>query len=274
MNGFAARRKLLEEHHTHLIAHLIASTGLLRGPVRHDQLALSHELDRVNHALDHLDVMRQGPQPEPPPNHEVTPLGPVPDKWAAALVQDRRIQSRAVLDLAGVQRVRARFRDADSGAWKPWREYIGFEGLGGSWKLWSLSHDLSVRVKLNAGPGDLIVSPSVRAPTGEPIARLWDVEGEGDFLAALEGGALHIITATSGALSLKGHERHLEHLRGLRVGEVCIVRDLDDAGSAGAEKTRKWWLRKGVRVITGTITGDHGSKRDLRDELMAPKGPT
>ena len=125
-------------------------------------------------------------------------------------------------------------------------------------------------LKLNIGPSDILASPTIEEPDGEPIPRLWDLEGESDFIAGLEAGLVHVLTTTTGAKCLRGHERHRERLQRLPIREVCVVRDLDKAGEEGAKKAARWWSELGVSARIVRLPGEMGSKRDLRNFCSTP----
>ena len=210
-------------------------------------------------------IQRLGGAPLP---HEVQELGPVPGGWADALIRDGRIHSYGTLPVAGMCLVQLRWRNRSTGHLGQPQECIGFHGLASIPKVWTLNGDLHVKKKLNTGPADLIVSPTIAEPDGEPIDALWDTEGESDFVAALEAGLVHVLTGTTGAQSLAAHERHRDYLHRLRIGHAYVVRDADNAGMAGARRAAEWWASLGVRAQIVPPLGPPGSKADLRDFLF------
>lgn len=208
------------------------------------------------------------------PTHQVEDLGPLTREQREALAADGRISSPSTPDRMGMRCVRARFSD-DDGAWRRWSEYVGVPTLtDGTWKLWGVHADGRVwrndagrLVRLNAGGVSLAVSPDLlEGRCG--VSRLWDLEGESDLVAAVDHGMTGAISTTGGAGTLQGHHRHEVTLLALAPEEVAIVRDLDDAGSDGAEKASAWWLERSVPVRVVGLPESLGKGGDVRDFLM------
>jgi hypothetical protein len=196
----------------------------------------------------------------------VEDFGAPTPKQVAALVRSRRICKASDLEAAGARLVRA---------WA--KAWLGFRTVAGSWKLWALDNkghprlDEGLRlIRCNVGPVSLVCSPSVREAfaTDGTIARLYDVEGESDLMASLGTGLEYVIASTGGAGTLDAHERHREQLAALKLDEVVIVRDLDDAGRKGAQKAATWWHALGVKVRMPTLPEALGDGGDLRDFLL------
>jgi len=151
-------------------------------------------------------------------------------------------------------------------------EWLAIPALSGSRKLWAIDASGKPRledaklIRWNAGSVSLVVSPALRGGA-LAVERLWDVEGESDLFACVDAGLAHVVTSMGGASSLVAHDRHGEWLRGLRPREVCVVRDLDDAGRDGAEKADAWWRSQGVSTRIVTLPADLGEHGDLRDYL-------
>jgi len=153
-------------------------------------------------------------------------------------------------------------------------EWLGFPTLSpGSWKLLAIDRSGRIRregrsiKKRNVGPVSLVVSDMLReALNGEKaVPVLYDVEGEGDLLCAIEHGLDPVLTSTGGAGNIKGHERCRDLLAKLDIGEVQIVRDRDDAGGHGAEITTKFWDSMGVPIKVIELPEEVGDGGDLRD---------
>jgi hypothetical protein len=142
------------------------------------------------------------------------------------------------------------------------------------WKLWGCDSNGNFRFddrggldRRNVGPVSILASPAIEDGGSDSIERLFDVEGESDFLAAVESGLRNVIATTGGANALTGHERHRDWLLRLDPEEVAVIRDLDDAGRVGAEKAAEWWLGHGVSVRVVGLPEALGEKGDLRDYL-------
>ncbi len=153
-------------------------------------------------------------------------------------------------------------------------EWLGLPALtADSWKLWGLDWAGRIRregrsiKKRNVGPISLIGSDKLREAldADHAVPVLYDVEGEGDLLCAIEHGLDPVLTSTGGAGNIKGHELCRDLLDKLDIGEVQIVRDRDDAGRHGAEITAKFWDSMGVPFIVKELPEEVGDGGDLRD---------
>ena len=195
-------------------------------------------------------------------NTVVQVLGDPTYEQTRSLIRSCRLCNAAGLELLGAKLI---------AAWG--EEWIGFPTLAGGWKLWAVDSEGRPQLedgklkKRNVGSGSLIASSRLREARRERISRLFDVEGESDLLAAMEAGLAHVITSTVGAESLAGHDRHERFLADLNAEEVVIVRDLDQAGLAGAEKAASWWRARRVPVRILVLPDALGEKGDLRDYL-------
>jgi len=153
-------------------------------------------------------------------------------------------------------------------------EWLGFPTLTpGSWKLWGFDWDGRIRrdrgaiQKRNVGPVSVVASDTLRdvIGAGQPIPILYDVEGEGDLLCAIEYDLDPVLTSTGGAGTTQGHERCGDLLSQLELGEVRIVRDRDDAGRHGAKLTSEFWGSLGVSAKIIELPEEVGDGGDLRD---------
>lgn len=153
-------------------------------------------------------------------------------------------------------------------------EWLGFPALTpDSWKLWGLDWRGRIRrengtiKKRNVGPVSLVGSDKLREAldSREPIPTLYDVEGEGDLLCAIEHDLDPVLTSTGGAGTTKGHERCRELFAPLDIGEVQIVRDRDDAGRHGAKLTEGFWASLRVPTKIVELPEQVGEGGDLRD---------
>jgi hypothetical protein len=202
-----------------------------------------------------------------PTTGRVDVVGPPTERQVAALVRTRRVVSAGDLTSIGAVSVRV---------WDD--EWIGVPTLAGGWKLWAVDEsgrprlDNGKLVRRNVGPASLVTSPAVRAAMTERRAiahRLWDVEGESDLLSLVACNAEALaITATVGAGSLAGHDRHRDALEALAPADVIVVRDRDHAGTEGARKAVAWWRALGVRVRVIKLPNELGDGGDLRDFLL------
>jgi len=196
-------------------------------------------------------------------------LGPPTEAIVTSLCQAGRLKHAATLDAVGAKLVHW---DGDKSVGTRW---LGIQTLAGSYKLWALDSEDRIVVRAdgtltrrNAGPVSVLLSPALRDRNGAQIERLYDVEGESDFLAMIEAGFSHVLCGTGGAGTLKGHETHAEALRAIFASaEVVVIGDLDDAGKAGAEKRAACWLGLGIPVRVPTLPAELGEKGDVRDFL-------
>jgi hypothetical protein len=127
------------------------------------------------------------------PNREqaqpVEILGDPTSEQLDALRRSRRLLREETVRRAGAKRVRWAGDD-----------WLGFPTFEGGWKLWALDSRGQPRLergklkRRNVGPVSLLVSPALLENATEPFPRLWDVEGESDFLAALDAGLSHVIS--------------------------------------------------------------------------------
>ncbi len=192
----------------------------------------------------------------------------------AALKRSRRLRDGATLDRIGAKTLRVRWPE-DDGGWQSWTVWVGLPTLvEGGFKLWALNKNgiprLDDRGKLiqrNVGPVSFFLSPAAHQRNGGTIQRLFDVEGESDAIACIDSGVPHVVASSGGAGSLAAHERHREFLLALEPDEVVVIRDLDDAGRAGAAKVAEWWLAQGITVRIVELPEELGDKGDLRDFL-------
>ena len=210
--------------------------------------------DGARDLLRRLDPAHVGTAPRDasaPPDRgpaRVEVLGPPTAAQVAALQLSRRLREPSTIERIGVTLVRwAKYEGGRS------EEWLGFPGVGGSWKLWAVDAHGRPRLekkkleRRNAGPVDLIVSPALRdlaAAVSVPV--LLDVEGESDLIAAVEARFAYVLTGTGGAGVVKGHDANQGWLRALKPGVVIVWGDLDDTGRAGAETRAAWWLSRGV----------------------------
>ncbi len=206
--------------------------------------------------------------------HELEVISEPSSPQIAALKRSRRLKDAETLHRIGAKLVRARFRKDEASSWGPWDEWLGFPALSDSWKLWALNRNgvprLNAKGKLircNAGPVSLILSPLLRDASPGSVSLLLDVEGESDFLAALEAGLSYVLTSTGGAGSLGAYVANAAWLRALHISEVIVLGDRDEAGQRGAEKRAEWWLRLGVSVRVPALPEALGDGGDLRDYL-------
>ena len=204
-----------------------------------------------------------------PREYEVQDLGPPTEAQIRRMSASKRLRAGNTLDDLGVRRLRVRWR-RDDGEWGAWDEWLGFGTIGAGWKCWSVNEDGQPRfgtkgklLRRNAGAVSLILSPDLRQRSR--VERLWDVEGESDLVAAIEAGALHVVTGTGGAGALGGHDRHRGELVALKPDEVVVVGDLDEAGRKGAEKRAAWWRSNGIAVRVVELPDQLGEGGDLRD---------
>ena len=199
-----------------------------------------------------------------PPADPVEIIGPVTSAQIAKLKRNRRLVESDTLDHIGAKMVHWYNKD-----------WIGFPTLADdSWKLWGLSRNGNPRrddrgklERKNAGPVSLVVSPPLRENNPGTLHRLWDVEGESDFLACIDAGIDHVIATTGGAGTLSAHNLHTDWLTELRPAKVVVVRDLDDPGREGAGKACDWWRSQGVAVRILALPESLGKGGDLRDFL-------
>lgn len=159
-------------------------------------------------------------------------------------------------------------------------EWLGFRTLTDSWKLLGLDWDGRIRrehgsiQKRNVGPVSVVASDKLRESLddGLRIETLYDVEGEGDLLCAIERGLDPVLTSTGGAGSTSGHERCRALLAKLDIGDVQIVRDNDGAGRHGAEITTQFWDSLGVPNKVVELPPEVGDGGDLRDYFALLEG--
>ena len=146
------------------------------------------------------------------------------------------------------------------------QEWVGFPALTpGSWKLLGVDSRGKIRrdpgqrpiQKRNVGPVSIVASNALREAldSQKPIPTLYDVEGEGDLLCAIEHGLDPVLTSTGGAGTTSGHERCRDLLTQLDIGEVQIIRDRDDAGRHGAKITAEFYE---------SLTSEHGKKPRIK----------
>jgi len=160
------------------------------------------------------------------------------------------------------------------------REWLGFRTLTDSWKLVGLDWDGRIRreagaiQKRNYGSVSLVASDKLRSALdqGHAIPTLYDVEGEGDLLCAIEHGLDPVLTSTGGAGSTKGHELCRTLLAKLDIGEVQIVRDNDDTGCHGAKITTQFWDSLEVPNKVVELPPEVGDGGDLRDYFALLEG--
>jgi len=153
------------------------------------------------------------------------------------------------------------------------KEWLGFRTLTDSWKLWGLDWDGRMRrengsiKKRNVGPVSIVASDKLREAldSQKPIPTLYDVEGEGDLLCAIEHGLDPVLTSTGGAGTTSGHERCRDLLTQLDIGKVEIVRDNDKTGRHGAKITTQFWDSLGVTNKVIELPPEVGDGGDLRD---------
>lgn len=160
-------------------------------------------------------------------------------------------------------------------------EWLGFPTLTpDSWKLLGLDWDGRIRrengsiQKRNVGPVSIVASNALREAldSREPIPTLYDVEGEGDLLCAIEHSLDPVLTSTGGAGTTSGHERCRDLLTQLDIGEVQIVRDRDDAGRHGAKITAAFWDSLSVPNKIIELPAEVGDGGDLRDYFTLLSG--
>jgi hypothetical protein len=214
-----------------------------------------------------------------PPNHELEVLSDPTSEQIGALTKSSRLRGGATLNRLGAKLVRARFRKDDASSWGPWWEWIGFPTVSrDSWKLWALNRNGVARldrgklIRRNVGPVSLILSPELRDAAAGSVPVVQDVEGESDFLAAIEAGLSYVLTTTGGATSLGAHEANAEWLRALGIAEATVWGDRDEAGQRGAQKRAEWWLELGVSVRVPALPESLGQGGDLRDYLNGRAG--
>lgn len=99
-----------------------------------------------------------------------------------------------------------------------------------------------------------------------PCRRLLDVEGAADLLAAVDAGERCVVASPS-AVALSALERCREFLEDLSPEEVVVIRDNDEPGRKGQEKTVAWYREHGFRVRAPLLPSDLGTGGDLRDYL-------
>jgi hypothetical protein len=154
------------------------------------------------------------------------------------------------------------------------REWYAFHTLTpGSWKLWGYGFDGRARYergsiqKRNVGPVSIVASAKVREAiaSNATVPFLYDVEGEGDLLCAIDKDLDPVLTSTGGAGTTEGHERCRDQLAQLDISEVQIVRDRDDAGRNGAKITARFWDSMNVRNKIIELPEEVGKGGDLRD---------
>jgi len=206
-------------------------------------------------------------KPQTPAN-PVEIVGPATSAQIAVLKRSRRIKDGQTLDRVGAREVH----------WNGAR-WLGIPTLESTWKLWALNSNgvprLDAKGKLerrNVGAVSLVVSPALREGSRGNVARLWDVEGESDWIACVDAGIEHVIATTGGAGSSIGHTKHADWLTELKPTEVVVVRDLDDPGREGADKACDWWRGRGVAVRVLTLPEGLGRGGDLRDFLNGRPG--
>ena len=90
---------------------------------------------------------------------------------------------------------------------------------------------------------------------GTPVPTVYDVEGEGDLLCAIEHDLDPVLTSTGGAGTTSGHERCRNLLTQLDIGEVQIIRDRDATGRHGAKITAAFYE---------SLTSEHGKKPRIK----------
>jgi hypothetical protein len=160
-------------------------------------------------------------------------------------------------------------------------EWLGFPTLTpGSWKLLGFDWDGRIRrengsiQKRNVGPVSIVASDKLREAldSRKPIPTLYDVEGEGDLLCAIEHGLDPVLTSTGGAGTTKGHEHCRDLLNQLDIGEVQIVRDNDETGRHGAKITTQFWDSLGVTNRVIELPPEVGDGGDLRDYFALLEG--
>jgi hypothetical protein len=159
-------------------------------------------------------------------------------------------------------------------------EWLGFRTLTDSWKLLGLDWDGRIRrengsiKKRNVGPVSIVGSGKLREAldSQKPIPTLYDVEGEGDLLCAIEHDLDPVLTSTGGAGTTSGHERCRDLLTQLDIGEVQIVRDHDDAGRHGAKITAAFWDSLSVPNKIIELPAEVGDGGDLRDYFTLLSG--
>jgi hypothetical protein len=119
------------------------------------------------------------------------------------------------------------------------------------------------------GPVSVVASDKLRdalsAEKPVPVPILYDVEGEGDLLSAIENNLDPVLTSTGGAGTTSGHERCRALLSKLKFGEVQIIRDRDDPGRHGAEITERFWASLKVPTKIIELPEQVGDGGDLRD---------
>jgi hypothetical protein len=208
------------------------------------------------------------------PKHELEILGDPTSAQIAALKRSRRLKNDDTLRRVGAKLVRARFRRDEASPWGPREEWLGFPTISpDSWKLWALNRNGVVRldagklIRRNAGPVSLILSPALREAAPGSVPVLLDVEGESDFIAAIEAGFAFAIASTGGAGALSAHVANAGWLRGLLITEVIAWGDRDEAGRRGAQKRAEWWRELGVAVRVPALPEALGPGGDLRDYL-------
>ena len=163
------------------------------------------------------------------------------------------------------------------------QEWFGFPALTpGSWKLWGVDSRGKIRrdpgqrsiQKRNVGPVSIVASNALREAldSQKPIPTLYDVEGEGDLLCAIEHNLDPVLTSTGGAGTTSGHERCRDLLTQLDIGEVQIIRDRDDAGRHGAKITAAFWDSLSVPNKIIELPAEVGDGGDLRDYFTLPSG--
>jgi hypothetical protein len=146
------------------------------------------------------------------------------------------------------------------------QEWGGFPALTpGSWKLLGVDSRGKIRrdpgqrsiQKRNVGPVSIVGSDKLREAldSRKPIPTLYDVEGEGDLLCAIEHGLDPVLTSTGGAGTTSGHERCRDLLTQLDIGEVQIIRDRDATGRHGAKITAAFYE---------SLTSEHGKKPRIK----------
>lgn len=253
------------------------------GPARLALLVLGEEKRRELLRELHRDEARalragRGVRREPAPPAPVEPpkapavvedLGSPTKPQIAALIRGKRLRDPRTLAALGARHLRVTWPERRPDTW------LGFPLLRPDcWRVWGISGSGYVRPdtkgrlgRLSVGPVSIIASPELRGEQRHPVARLWDVAGESDLLAAVEVALPHVIASTAGEGSLKAHNDHADWLRALAPAEVAVVRDLDATGERGAQLAAQWWRRAGFTVRIVPLPAELGLKGDLRDFL-------
>ncbi len=203
------------------------------------------------------------PKKPKPQTNPVEIVGPVTFAQIATLKRSRRLSDGQTLDRIGAKEVR----------WNR-AQWLGIPTLGSTWKLWALNSNGVPRLdekgkieRRNVGAVSLVVSPALLEDSPGVVTRLWDVEGESDWIACIDAGLEHVIATTGGAGSNAGHVKQADWLAKLKLAEVVVVRDVDDPGREGAKKSCDWWQSQGVSVRVLSLPENLGKGGDLRDFL-------